>query len=356
MQPTLSFLARVPDGQGNFPFVKVQSRRGQPVPIPGATSFYLRYRENGKRVILPLGNDLAAAYSKYTNRVLNAERQSLGLPVTSLAPERRAILSALSQYVDEMDKLDRPRKTIHAYRNTVESFCRSTSKTDMEQIDRTDIINYIGWLRRNLTRHHINGKLDGERNTTIINRLRYLRAFLLRFGTKIPLPEKDWPKATRKNPDRYLLNGHATYRDIRRGKINVHDKPQYNFKVKDREQRPVDIPLPGWFLKRMDARRARRPKTELIFPAQMDASRPNHHLLKDLKTVAKRAGLDCNATLHKFRRTFGTLMAKKFGVRQAQAMLGHSKIETTMAYLAADEMDTAEAQAGIEEIFAPVGD
>src|SRR5258708_25864720 len=140
MQPTLSFLARVRDGQGNFPFVKVQSRRGQPVPIPGATSFYLRYRENGKRVILPLGNDLAAAYSKYTNRVLNAERQSLGLPVTSLAPERRAILSALSQYVDEMDKLDMPRKTIHAYRNTVGGFCRSTSKTDMEQIDRTDKI------------------------------------------------------------------------------------------------------------------------------------------------------------------------------------------------------------------------
>lgn len=385
MKVQASFLARVPDGQGNFPFVKIQIKKGQPVPVPGASSYYLRYRENGARKTVALGNDLQAAFLGYANRQLAFQQKELGIAVAPTR-ESREISSAKTQFVEELDRLGKARKTIQSYSKAIDAFQLSCTKTLLEKIDRADIINHISWLRNHLGKHRINGSMTGERNSTIVNRLRYLRAFFLRFEVKLPLPERDWPKVTRKNPDRYseeeinqLLAAtdedgkdliaflfytgfrdeevaHAYYKDInwKRGTINVHDKPEWGFKVKDREQRPIDIPLPDKFIERMKARRERYPKNELIFANE--EGRPAKHLLERIKDIAADAKLDSNATLHKFRRTFGTLYAQRFGVRQAQAALGHSKLETTAKYLAADDMSGKETKTAINQLFAAIGD
>jgi len=388
MKAQATFLARVPDGKGHFPFVKVETRKGQPIPVPGATSYYLRYRENGTRKMVALGSDLQTAFLGYANRQLVVQQKELGIPVTvpaSMIP-RSTITVRQAQFIEEIDKLGKAWKTVKSYGKAIDSFRLSCTKDYLEEIDRADIIGFVGWLRKNLGKHKINGSMDGERNTTIANQLRYLRAFLSRFEVKFPLPERDWPKATRKNPDRYseedinqLLAAtnedgkdlitfffytgfrdeeavHAYYRDInwKRGTINVHDKPEFGFKVKDHEQRPIDIPLPDKFLVRMKARRERYPKNELIFPSQEGL--PDKHLLDRIKEIAETAKLETNATLHKFRRTFGTLYAQRFGLRQAQAVLGHSKLETTARYLAADEMSDAGTRGSVNQLFAGVGD
>lgn len=388
MKSQAAFLARVPDGQGHFPFVKVETKKGQPVPVPGASSYYLRYSEDGVRKTLPLGNDLQAAFLSYANRQLVIQQKELGLAVTaSPSTPRRAIADAHRQFLEEIDKLGKAWKTVKSYGKALDYFRASCGKTYLEEIDRADIIDFIGWLRKNLGKHKINGSLGGERNTTIAVQLRYLRAFLSRFGIKMPFPERYWPKATRKNPDRYseeeinqllaatgedgkdliaflMYTGfrdeevaHAYYRDInwKRGSINVHDKPEFHFKIKDHEQRPIDIPLPDKFIERMKARRERYPKNELIFPNE--EGRPDKHLLDRIKEIAQSAKLGSNATLHKFRRTFGTLYAQRFGLRQAQAALGHSKLETTARYLSADEMSgNAETRSAVNQLFAGVGD
>lgn len=387
MKAQASFLARVPDGQGHFPFVKVPLKKGQPLPVPGASSYYLRYRENGQRRTVALGNDLQTAFLGYANRQLSIQQKELGIPVTAVLPApRRAISAAHVQFIDEIDKLGKARKTVKSYGTAIRNFRVGCTKTYLEEIDRADFIAYINWLRSHLGKHRINGSLGGERNSTIANQLRYLRAFLRRFDVKMPLPERDWPKATRKNPDRYseeeinqLLAAadedgkdlitflfytgfrdeevaHAYYKDInwKRGTINVHDKPEFCFKVKDHEQRPIDIPLPDKFIQRLKARRERYPKSELIF--SNEEGRPEKHLLDRIKEIARKAQLESNATLHKFRRTFGTLYAQRFGVRQAQAALGHSKLETTARYLAADDMSGAETKSAVNQLFASVGD
>jgi integrase/recombinase XerD len=204
----------------------------------------------------------------------------------------------------------------------------------------------------------------------------------------MPLPKKKWPKSTRKNADKYSLDSintmleqakedekdlisfflytgfrdeeaaYAKYSDInfQAGTINAHDKPEFGWTVKDHEQRTQDIILPGKFVKRMAQRRARYQATmaDLIFPSK--AGTPNNHLIRITQRLAKRAGLEERITQHKFRRTFGTMVAKQFGIEQARIWLGHSDITTTQRYLAADEMVTEQSKKAVNKMYSAVGD
>jgi integrase len=93
---------------------------------------------------------------------------------------------------------------------------------------------------------------------------------------------------------------------------------------------------------------------DLIFPNRV--GKPNNHLIRVSQRVAKRAGLEERITQHKFRRTFGTLVAKKFGIEQARIWLGHSDIATTQRYLAADEMVTEQSKKAVNQMYQAVGD
>ena len=208
----------------------------------------------------------------------------------------------------------------------------------------------------------------GQPNNTYRNRLKDITVLFNHFGVKMPLPKKRWPKATRKNADKYSMDSiqkmvepadtdekdlilfflytgfrdeeavHSKYSDIdfKKGTINVHDKPDFGWTVKDHEQRSQDIILPEKFVKRMKERRVRygAKMSELIFPIGA-ANKPNQHLIRIAQRAGKKAGLEEPITLHKFRRTFGTLVAKQFGIETARIWLGHSDIATTQRYLAA---------------------
>jgi integrase len=397
MQPHFTLLARVPDGQGHWPLRTMKFKARRPLPIPGASSYYLRFRENGQRKILALGDDLEKAYLEYANRKITAEQISLG--VLPAAPARQKTQQPFATcalaFLAELQALGRSTATLVAYRKAFEDFQQSVASsprqdgaqhTAIEEIDRADIVNYIAWMRRHLAKFHVAGSVLGDRNATLAGRLAYLRTIFLRHDLKFPLAHKDWPKPTRKNPDCYSdeeLNQmlaaasedekdlltfarytgfrdreimHACFQDIdfKRGSINVHDKPQYAFRVKDKEERPLDVPLPGKFLARMQARRERYSKQELIFSNL--SGQPDGGLLKIIKKIARRAHITGDATLHKFRRTFASAMLRRFDPCTVQKLLGHSDLKTTMRYLVARSMDTKEARLQLEEMSAALGD
>ena len=80
------------------------------------------------------------------------------------------------------------------------------------------------------------------------------------------------------------------------------------------------------------------------------------HLIRIIQRVALRAGIkDKQITLHAFRRTFGSIVAKSYGLEQARIWLGHSDIETTQRYIAAEEMTTAQSRQKVNEMFAGAG-
>ncbi len=126
--------------------------------------------------------------------------------------------------------------------------------------------------------------------------------------------------------------------------LRVQGKPQWNFRVKTHEQRFV--PVPDDVLDKLKAWKEKRDGKSLVLGTKN--SNPNTKLLFMLKTLARRAKMNCGRckgckskrrecesfTLHKFRRTYiTTLLRNGIDLRTVQAYAGHKDIASTMRYL-----------------------
>jgi integrase len=136
--------------------------------------------------------------------------------------------------------------------------------------------------------------------------------------------------------------------------FRVQGKPNLGFAVKDSAQR--QIPIPDALLQMLTEWQKLRPETTLI--VGNDKGQPEGHLLRKLKHLAHRAGLNCGVCagclknseceqwfLHKFRATFCTLMLREADPATVMELAGHSNIETTMRYLAPASGEEMQAHA-----------
>jgi integrase len=312
-----------------------------------------------------------------------ARVQSGLLPVMPTDVPGHEIKETAKRFFEDIASRGLKHRSIETYRCGIESFIKSCNKKTLEEVTERDILSFIDWMKENLKT-----RAFGQPANTYRNRLRDVTVFFNSVGVKVPFPKRKWPKSTRKNADRYSMDSinqmlavanedetdvisfflytgfrdeeavFAKYSDIdfKKGTINVHDKPEYGWSVKDHEQRAQDIILPGKFIKRMERRRVRygAKMSDLIFPTEQ--GKPNHHLIYISQRVGKRAGLEVRITQHKFRRTFGTIVAKQSGIEQARIWLGHSDIATTQRYLAADEMVTEQSKKAVNSMWHAVGD
>jgi hypothetical protein len=78
MRPKVALLARVKVGK-RYLFEAVKMKNGNPVEPDEPTSYYLRYSQNGKRRVEPVGPDLVRAFVAFQNRELNQTRSQMGL-------------------------------------------------------------------------------------------------------------------------------------------------------------------------------------------------------------------------------------------------------------------------------------
>lgn len=118
--------------------------------------------------------------------------------------------------------------------------------------------------------------------------------------------------------------------DLKRATIKVTGEGKDGFSPKDYEERVIPIP-PDLLalLKRLPR------KSEWVCPGAKGGREA--HLLRRLKAVAKRAGVQ-QATLHKFRHTYATrLLEKGCDIVTVQHLMGHSDLDTTRQYLNPDE-------------------
>ncbi|HVC48032.1 MAG TPA: site-specific integrase [Terracidiphilus sp.] len=126
--------------------------------------------------------------------------------------------------------------------------------------------------------------------------------------------------------------------------LRVQGKPRWNFRVKTHEQRHV--PIPNDVLDELRAWKEKRAGQSLILGTKN--GNPNTKLLFALKTLARRAKMNCGRcegckskrrecesfTLHKFRRSYiTTLLRNGIDLRTVQAYAGHKDIASTMRYL-----------------------
>jgi integrase len=132
--------------------------------------------------------------------------------------------------------------------------------------------------------------------------------------------------------------------DLKRGVLRVRSKPEYEFKVKDKEQR--DIPLPPDLIAKLKARHDASPHRKLVLGTSTD--KPNMKMLRTLKRAVKNAGMNCDSCkgclskakeceqwfLHKFRATYiTTLLRSGMDLRTVMKLSGHSDLESVMRYL-----------------------
>jgi integrase len=143
--------------------------------------------------------------------------------------------------------------------------------------------------------------------------------------------------------------------DFKRKLILVRSSPEWGFRIKDKEER--DVPLPDKLAVLLKAWKKKRGGRKLVLSKDRDV--PYRHWLRDLKKVARDAGLNCGVcegckkkhrqcrkyTLHSYRRAYATALHRKgIGVRDIMQLLGHADIATTMAYLAPMEAQEAHKQ------------
>jgi integrase len=411
MRAKVVLIARVPDGRGNYPFVPVPFKKGKPQPINNATSYYLRYSESGKRKVEPVGANLDAAFSAFQNRDLNQERIRKGLlPIhgpaglvadfKEHASGRRSIAAAVTKYMADLDAAvktgEKSKATWRAYKNAVEDFRDHCGVEYFDEVTRDVLVEHKVWLFQN-----IHKRVRGKKHNTVAKRFRYLNAFLNAQGiqmVKAKVPKKgdeglmawgDLPREEKKaNIDRYseeeikamlavanedekdfihlfLRTGcrdeevaYMKWSDVdwKRRQIVVKEKPEWNWRPKDKEERLIPLE-DGVLLKRLAARRTRqKPASNLIFPNTN--GEPDMHLIRRLHKIVARARkkgaeFEGDITLHKFRRTYASMMIAHSDLQTVSELLGHSDIETTSRYLAPDR---EKARRGTRTAFSGIGD
>jgi integrase len=414
-----------------FPFVNVKIRRyaiEQPVEIDGKIysgesiqGFYVRYPHvvgnclfpgctgGVARHVQPLGKDHVDAYAQFQRIERDFSRVREGkLPIdeVKVPTEGRSIEEAARKFASVIEKKQLKERSIESYLKSVEqfqAFCASVKVKTIDQISRDTILNFVGWMNRNLET-----RASGSPQNTYRNKLKDLRVFLNEVGVGMPLKPKDWPKEVKARKEKYstgsvksmlaaadsykrhdncswtpeddkdlvhflLKTGwrddeiaHAQYSDInwRNSTLNATAKPKGTFPgfpeiewtPKNSSAREKDIVIDDALLKRLKARQERyaAKSNSLIFPSKV--GKPNNHLIRVIQRLAKEAGVEGKIGLHKFRKTFGTMVAKEDGIEAARVLLGHDDIATTQRYLAADEAAPEQDRATVKKRFKDFGD
>jgi integrase len=359
--------------------------------------FQVRTWQNGKQIYQNLdikhGRDAVLLWDAITRRVTKAAQIASG-DVKRL----QTIKSAAAAYVDDLKRENKLEAAENAEQVLAE-FEKSCSSIYVKMITRDCVLRYHEALRK---------AKRSER--TIANKHNRVKWFLnwCKVDTSFMPDEPRYEKranpviyspqqidAIREAADEYkddymrlmidmgLMLGlrdqelmHACWPDVdfHHATFRVTGKPDLGFAVKDAEERLM--PIPAELLTRLEQRHAEVPSHRLILGTRND--RPNGHLLRSLKRLAQKAGLNCGQcktcrthkpakredkplsanrksnpdtgqecalwTLHKFRKTYlTTLLRQGVDAKTAQSFAGHSSLETTLKYLAAassEEMQT----------------
>jgi integrase len=351
--PEVNLVKKVKTEAG-WRFVAVEYHgNGKVKPDPRPPTFYLEWREDGKRkreAVGKLGFE-AIARRERKQRILAA--QEAGIQVTDPdQPRGTALAGAIETYLEDVRLTKKP-KTYAAYKSALDYFAESCKKQSVEEIDRRDLLQYTAFLR---------DKKQSPRS--VYNKFEIVMTFLKAQGVRGIVNKNDWPRYVEQEPEVYeneeldgffkacdeeervlfetfLMTGmreqelmHLTWRDIdlNHGIVRVRHKPEYGWTPKAYKER--EIPIPDKLVQSLKAwKETADADCPLVFPNSNCS--PNGHFLRMCKAVAKRAELpEDDFWLHKFRSTFAA-RALRSGVdlRTVQMWMGHTDLESTMRYL-----------------------
>lgn len=349
--------------------------------------YYLRYARKWEAI----GNDPYVALDRLSDKQrelrcpANPVSNSSAVAVTKPSTLRMKLDTAIQEYLTTGKAAEKNwrRHTVQCYTLGLKLFRESCSKTYLNEIDGDDLRRFKVFLRKQQTQTKTFKKRIDDR--TVWNHFNNVVGFLNSYGLRDLIPQSEWPTYEEKPPEAYdpedvirlfqfadederdvieffcgvgFRNGEGTHtewhdNDLRNKEITIYSKPErFDWRVKDSEKRTVGIS--DRLVERLKARHKRHPGEGLVFPNSR--GNPDKHLLRIIKRVALRAGLNCGRCMgthnrkrvscrthpvcHKwlvqtFRKTWATVQAEVgAAIPTISRDLGHSSLDTTRKYLA----------------------
>ena len=351
--------------------------------------YYIRFGTNGgKQPFVLVGKDPYVALDKLEEKkrwLRDRERRVVPQTPANAKTEgsRLSMDDAVEQYYKNLHSQGKDPKTIRAYKVAVEEFRKSCTKKLLSEIGPQDLIDFMGWLRKQPPKLRKDGtprkpRRSGDPNRTYFNKVNNVVIFLSAHGINRLLKKSEYPKfaekpvvyyeaeqvkalyaAAKNDEERFTLDyflksgvrdgeaAHAEYGDVKGGFLNIVDKPHLKWHPKHWHIRR--IPIPQDLVAAIAERQRQNPGSKLIFPN--GAGNPDEHLLRTVQRIAKRAGGTFHADLHTFRRTYATLFSGTAKIQTIQYLLGHKDIKTTMRYLGIADLNSPETRAAVEKTF-----
>jgi integrase len=332
-------------------------------------AYYIEWYLDGKRYRESVGKNPSEAFAVAERKALVLRNQALGIEIVGEDRQTGATLAeACREFLEETRQHHRP-KTYSQYKTALEYFRQSCREKPLCGVERADIMSFMGFLSdRDLARR------------TIWTKVQVVVSMLKANGITKLIRKRDWPRYTETEPEVYIIEGietfltqcdfwkrvlfeffwmtgfregevkHVTWPDIDFGNhvVRVKAKPKWGFIPKDWEEREVPIPDRLYNTLRQH-RESVSANCALVFATSN--GRVVHNFLRQCKSVAWRAGLNCglcdtgqghcakgpyccNWFLHKFRATFATMHLRAgVDLRTVQTWMGHKDLESTMRYL-----------------------
>jgi site-specific recombinase XerD len=320
------FVPVLKTGAGDTPEPSVVLIKGEPVRNTTGT-FYIEWREHGKRVQQPVGTTPREAKDAWANKVKELDPETTTEDAAPLPIEHVAIKDACDNYLKGV-RATKAESTYDAYRADLAWFQKHITGFRAAHVTRKHILDLLGKGRE----EDANGKALSQ---ATINRRVLVGLMALRdAGATVQLKKRDWPKVdeteiTTYTPkeitaflkacndderlifETYLVTGFRNREvatltwdsiDWQQRTLGVKARTRYKFKPKSYETRTVSVPAA--FLSKLKKHQARQKKQgidgALVFPTTPHPKRPNYgggepdaHHLELCKEIALKAKLNC---------------------------------------------------------------
>ncbi len=145
---------------------------------------------------IPVGDDALKAERRRRERVSLAEYERLSgtapMPSsgTATASGKTTLLAAAAKYFSNLEARGLDAKTIRTYRTGVDPFVENCGKTYVEDVTKQDMINFMGWLRKQPLPKRRNSNPD----RTYANKVGYVAIFLKTFSVSRLLKKSEYPQ------------------------------------------------------------------------------------------------------------------------------------------------------------------
>jgi integrase/recombinase XerD len=337
-----------PDGKPRKDVVRV----GDEVERHPEGTYYLSFYQGAKRIREAVGRDVDLAWRAKLQKEAELRAAAHGVKLADPTPQGQTVKEAVADYLSEIAMNKKP-TSVAAYTKSLAYFQESCSKRYVSEVDRQDMLKFSSWCR--------DVKKLSPRSCS--NRFSNVISFLKQAGRKEIVKASDWPVYVEEQPEIYdqkdldalfaacdesegllfetfLKSGlrdqemmHLTWNDVNdhNGTIVVRWKPDWGWTPKAYKER--EIPIPRSLMEKLGE--VRKDGKSLVFGTQ--SGKPNSHMLRTLKRVVTRAGLDPERYwLHRFRSTFCTRALRAgFDLATVQSWMGHSDLASTSRYLRA---------------------